>query len=656
MSISQPSQVIYTIDVPEVTDLQAVFQYNFFVPDESVNDSGGIPAWALSRPSSEVNAQFIQYSVTRVPRYVKMNWTPPKLADVGNLVGEQSQRNTSFKTTGAQYGSLILDNISTIVNEDNFSSNTFSSVHFHDGEIDDKIHALISGTYIQQTLEESTSTDNSPHKASQRLLTALPSSISPHFIVKGLTNLLGTNTTHNSVQKVSDVNSANVTLKQGLLDSRYSFPIVDKFYARLKNVTTNTQINTKLMHDLVNRSINDPTSTTAGDMVNLHQYSKQVQKTSNARFSTAIAENDFKTFASFIEVKRTPTSSHTQKYGAELVGFIIDKFEVLANGKTNAYPPIVIESPTIGLTADFQVKFNANYCYTIRSIALFTVPAIDDDTGEVATIKMLISSKPSNKIYVSTLKLDNPPPPGDVNFIWNYQTAQLMMTWAFPVTSEQDIKQFQVFSRSSTAECFQLQKVYNFDDSVVPFPSSETPDASLVEHITSPTCYWIDGSFDPTVNTKQASGIIYAVCAIDAHGQTSNYSAQFVVWFDPFQNKIQKALVSHLGAPKPYPNLYLEGQLFVDTIASSGKSQMRLYFNPQYYYTSDDQNSLTQVVQTNQVNGFYKLNIINLDNLLATEIDITVDDRTTQSPQGKPVSPRQFGPARNIFQARALLR
>ena len=82
-------------------------------------------------------------------------------------------------------------------------------------------------------------------------------------------------------------------------------------------------------------------------------------------------------------------------------------------------------------------------------VAMLTMPAIDDNTGEVATIKILVSSKPSNKVYVNTLQLDAPPPPCDVNFIWNYETSKMMVTWSFPVTSERDIKQFQVYRRSS---------------------------------------------------------------------------------------------------------------------------------------------------------------------------------------------------------------
>ena len=131
------------------------------------------------------------------------------------------------------------------------------------------------------------------------------------------------------------------------------------------------------------------------------------------------------------------------------------------------------------------------------------------------------------------------------------------------------------------------------------------------------------------MNTSESRGYIYALGAIDAHGLVSNYSAQFLVWFDRYQNKLQRRLVSHTGAPKSYPNMYIEGELFVNTIVTSGKPNMRLYFNPQYYYYVDDEHRCVPVVRTKQTGGRYKLQFMNVDNFKSTEVDITIDDRTT---------------------------
>lgn len=638
MSISQPSKEIYVVDVPEIDQLDATYYYNFFVPDESVNETGGVPANILARPGAEVDSSFIQFSISRAPRFVRLNWTLPKLADVGNGLSEQAQRQIAFHTSGEQDGSLILNNVDKVVSEDDFASNNYVSIHFHDGDIDNKVYQLVSGSIVQQTLEESTDVDVSPSKLAQRFVSLIPRSISPHLITQVMSRP--------AAYGASFFKSAGS--RGGLSPRSTSTQYLDDYFKRLKQVTLNTQINSKLIHDLVNRTISDPGASQGPDMVNMHTYTRQVQHATNQRFSPAVSEQDFKTFVPFIDAKKHSTASHVEKYGAEIVGYIIDKFEVNSDGTMRSHPPIVVDSPHAAVTADFQVKFNSKYCYTIRTIALLKMPAIDDDNGDIATIKVLVSSKPSNKIYVSTLKLDNPPPPGDINFVWNYETGKLLVTWAFPVTSERDIKQFQVFRRSSVNHSFELQKAYNFDDSVVPFPDAETPNPALVERVASPPTFWIDDEFSKDVNHTQEKGFIYTVAALDAHGLTSNYGAQYRVWFDRFKNKLQKELVSHTGAPKPYPNLYLEGELFRNTINVAGphSKRMKVFFNPEYYYIYDDSSRNRKVIATQQSGGSYKLQFINVDNLKSQNIDITIDERMTATQRVISYPMIRFGPKR----------
>jgi len=626
MTISQPSKPIYSIDVPEVRGLTATFRYNFFTPDESVNETGGVPAVFLTRPAAEVDSGFVQYSTTRAPRYVVFQWAKPSLADVGNELSELAARNRSFSTTGEQHGSLIQDNLAKVVTEDDFASSGFASVNFHDGQIDDKIHELVSGSIAVQTLSEPVDANNSPHRMAQSFAATLPDHIKPHWIHKAMVSKAGGASYH-----VPPGASAGRGPRLGMLAVGSRARYQDLFFERLKRVATNTQINTKLMHDLVNRSIRDPASTNANDLVNMHQHSKKVKQATDHRQQLVVSEGDYRSYAPYFWVKRFGSSPHVQKYGAEIVGFIIDKYEVAPDGTLQAHPPIVVDSPHVGMTVDYQVKFNAKYVYSARTVALLTMPAIEEVSGQVATVKVLVSSKPSHKLYVHTLKLDAPPPPGDVDFTWNYETNKLLVTWAFPVTSERDVKQFQVFRRADIRHAFQLQKQYDFDDSAVRFPYNELPDPRLVEHLTSPATFWYDDEFDWDVNTSSKTGLIYAVAAIDAHGQTSGYSAQYRVWFDRFKNRLQKELVSHLGAPKPYPNLYVEGTLFEDSIRAAGNKRMRLYFNPDFYYYTDDHDRLHRVVETAQVGGGYKLQFINLDNMKSADLDITIDDRTTQS-------------------------
>lgn len=645
MSISQPSREIYVVDVPEIKNFESIYHYNFYVPDESLNETGGVPSNFLSRPGGEVDLSFIQFSVTRVPRFVEFRWTKPHMADVGNQISERASRDNSFRTTGDQDGSLILRNIDKIVNEDDFSSNHFASVHFHDGEIENKIHELVSGTLVQRMLEEERPSNISHYKAAHRLIPVLPNHINPHYIFKAMTS-------------PAQAYGATFYLPGGSDPSRKTpavatrigtaTRVMDSFFHRLHKVTTNVQMNTKFMHDMVNRTIKDPMSTNSNALMSMHEYSKQVKQAANQRFSTALSEQDFKTFVPFVSVRRQGDTAHHEKYGSKIVGYIIDKIEVLADQTVRSHPPIIVDNAHINTTADYQVKFNAYYGYSIRTIALITMPAIDDDSGDVATVKVLVSSKPSNKVHVSTMNQDAPPPPANLNFVWDYQNDKLMVNWNFPTNSHRDIKKFQVFRRDSIDHSFELQKVYDFNDNQSPFPEAEEADEDLIEKIRNPVTFWLDDEFDWNVHTSREKGRIYAAACIDAHELTSNYSAQFRVWFDRFKNQLQKELVSHAGAPKPYPNLYLEGSLFENTIRTQGNHsrRMKVYFNPEYYYLTDDRNRYVKVLQTKQTGGSYRLQFINVDNLKAANLDITIDDRTLATARTIAYPTVQFGPKR----------
>ena len=58
---------------------------------------------------------------------------------------------------------------------------------------------------------------------------------------------------------------------------------------------------------------------------------------------------------------------------------------------------------------------------------------------------------------------------------------------------------------------------------------------------------------------------IYALACVDAHGLTSNYSVQMEISFNRRENKLVRKLISRSGAPKPYPNAYLNRDLFIDS-------------------------------------------------------------------------------------------
>lgn len=645
MSISLPSREIYAVDVPEIAKFQGEFRYNFHTPDEGVSETGGIPSRALQRSAGEVDAAFIQYSNTRVPRFISFSWKLPHVVDPGNEVSEQAQRNRTF-STNAQNGSLIGDNLDKIISEDQFSSQNFIGTSFHDGEIDDKIYQFVSGSYAMMSLDNQVDGNVGTYKAAHKLSALTPKHIKPHFLFKAMSN-----------------NAKSTGL---VFENTAGKKVYDNYFGRMKEVAVNVQVNSKLFHDMTSRTIVDPNSQFTMDLVNLHKYTRKLQHQAIQRSSLDLSEADFKTFVPFIDIKVRRTAHHHDARGAEIVGYIIDKEEITPDGDSRSHSPIVIDNPKNNLTADYKVKYNATYAYSIRTIAQFTIPAIDNDNGDIAMLKILVSSKPSNKVYVHTVEDLAPPSPADLNFTWDYErvnptTAQhdpesglplentgtpgsLLIHWTFPTNSQRDIKKFQVFRRRDIHHPFELIKMYDFDDSLLRFPNMEDPDPNLIEYLTNPCTFLYDDdfyvgnhNFHDAHQNKRAEGddgnawsssFIYAVASIDAHGFTSNYSAQYQIRFDPFKNRLEKKLISHSGAPKPYPNLYLQADLFIDSIRVDGPNskQVKVYFNPEYYYVTDDEGRMTPTVATKQTQGSYKLQFINTDNQKAASTNIVIND------------------------------
>ena len=328
----------------------------------------------------------------------------------------------------------------------------------------------------------------------------------------------------------------------------------------------------------------------------------------------------------FIDLNVTKASHFSQNQQVKIVGYIIDKSEILKDGTIKNYPPIIAEGVNMSLAVDFQIKYGSIYKYSIRSVAKLTMPAIDVDTGDIASLTVLVSSRPSSAVVIDAIEKVAPPPPSNLNFVWNYELNKLMLVWNFPTNSQQDIKKFQVFRRKTLTQPYELIKMYDFNDSIIRIPDRENPDKSLIEYLSSPSTTFIDDDF--TMDSK----FIYSIAAIDAHGLTSNYSEQFEVTFDRFKNRLKKVLVSHSGAPKPYPNLYLEKDMFVDTIRVDGSSskRMKVYLNPEHYKVIDDEGRIKTEIQTNQIKGSYIIQFINIDNQKSETLNISIDDRTTK--------------------------
>jgi len=602
---SLPSHEAYVVDVPEVTDLTVTFQYNYFVQDEGTNETGAVPSRFLLRSGETFDSATVDLMRTRVPRQVNVSFTP--VMPPGHKAPTEEQQ----KSQAAAAASLIADNIDKIVPEDRFTSQRFVSLAFQDALLDDRLFELVSGSYVQHELERQGDPDVNHRSAAARLHADLGGDVPMGFLegVLGRPNMRGG--------------------RPGF----FGTPLLARVPRPVVNASM--QLNARLFHDVVARGLRDPDGHFAADLHGLYHSSRRVQQQARLRFNPRVSEADYRAYVPYVSVRFDGAAHMPVSRPAEVVGYLVDKTEVLPGGKTRRYDPIVIESAAVGRTVDLRIRYGASYAYTVRTIARFTVPAVDDETGQVALATVLVSSRPSNKAFVRCHEEQAPPPPADLGFTWDHDSERMAIHWAFPPNPQRDIKRFQVFRRSSVTEPYSMLKAYDFDDSTAPVPQREHPAPELVERLDGPRTRFIDEDFGRT------SCFMYALGSVDAHGNVSAYSAQHEVWFDQFKNRLVTRLVSHLGAPRQYPNMYLEADTFVDTMRDSGRSRLRVYFTPECYGVRDAESRTVPMVTTTQDGGSYRLQFVNPDAAKMAVVELRLDDRRTRPDAG---AGSQLGP------------
>lgn len=634
MSESLPSKEVLLIDVPsgKILDFGGEFVYNFYLPDETVNDQR--PAFLrdsslytlLDEPEqNESLKEELRKSnnATRIPRYINLEWTRPSGE---GLIG--NNQNLIQKVS-------IADNLAKVKDEDYFSGNHFTSIYLVDNGTDGKIQYS-----IQRALEEILKSQG---------LDIATLDASPLDVIRLLHQYTSTQIQGNFL--------AESFIEQNTRAAGIDFinkPKFDEFVTttsqKLQTLGLRTSINNKFIHDALITAAQQ-VDNIYGDET-LRVLPDAFIKQSGSRVDTddinKVGLEDYVTdINDIVDFEARSTNTSISEY--QLIGYLIKKTEYFPDGTSVVKEPIVIENPGIANFTDLQVKYGTTYGYTIKSVFLVKIPAIDQ-LGALGMASVLIASQPTTELFIDTRENRPPNVPTDFDVLWNYETNHPYLTWNFPTDSQRDTKYFQIFKRNGINEPFELIKMYDFNDSVTPLSINQmlenNIDPLLVEVLRKrdgtavPKNYYLDTSFNI------GDSAIYAVCAVDAHGLTSNYSMQLEITFNAFKNRIEKRLISISGAPKPYPNFYLKQDLFVDSIKVSNSKNVEVYFNPEFLALQDRSGGDLKLIKTEETSN-YNLQMINLDLQKDKIVTIKIDEvrpepvAGTSSPPGPQVSRRR---------------
>lgn len=674
------------VDFPDPAAVTAVFNYNFFRPDEMVVESAAVEiqdptsegellgkTYVASRTrsaldptsTSEQDEGYFSVQTQRFPMYNSVQWTPvvidnppvdqalvddvaSRLEELVHLAESEESFSSAIYTGYTVspinvYEALVLflealSNISSTpilqaLTESTAEGRVFSSTITPYQRIE-KIYNIIFNNEIGYAL--------SYDSGGESVYTSDLETFDSSMIVQLTSYLVSQFANYQTAHADDNVSSfADFYDNPGFFASygKYFTDIaIDYAFTSENNVSFGSTIHNSLYYDVVKGA--------AQDYLSWHQPSAKGAK--GAALDIALGTNNSSTGATggmfpvvnpvsvVFDEDTSPNPSADNEVAISAVGYVVEKYVASSDsigevGGQDDVAGILISPYADGNQLnDSDLTYGHAYNYSVRAVYLVQVPIInrsliDPSDDQFGYAYILVTSKPNFSNGVQAVDNVPPPPPGNLEFIYDYSDKTLFMHWEFPTNKQEDIVAFQVFRRETTDDPFELIAQYDFDNSVIPYRQQEQmilprlirsdPGKPVVSHT--------DFKF------KKDSKYIYAVCSVDARRLSSGYSSQYEVSFDRYRNKLEVRRSSFPGAPKPYPNLYIIKDTFKDTIQTSEYDDFYIFFDPDAYYISDSAGTNLNLISTSvpdQPKPTYHMNVINLDMQKSQTVDITIND------------------------------
>jgi hypothetical protein len=576
-SISMPSKPIHFFDVPEVKTFTTEFKYNFFVSDESIDESGN------EAINGNLSTRFLRKGTAdtsnlnaRTPRYVKLSF------------GFQDSKKAMFSSRDAKQLSMrseeILEALNTgkIITEDSAAEERYTSMCLGNDSVDVDLENLMRLTLNRYVAGEASIQD-------------------------AITEF----------SKSTNVNSnfISTSMVPPSMNERPQGTNFLPFTSNEKKVRNQVQLNSSYAPMMLRKSVERGLSLFDRSLISNYLISLD-EITEEKDLDVTVDENIFD--IPMLDQQRLKSPRFVSQ--AAVVGVIVEKNRIFGN-KKYPMPAIVITGHRPNEGYDSQVAYGQTYEYVCRTIAKFRIPATLED-GRTFIQTFLVASKPSQKAVVTLTEDRAPDPPQDVNYYYEFDSKSLYITWSPPVNPQRDVKYYQVFRRQSTEEPFELIANLDFDDSLIRSTPVERIDASITTSFSLMPTFYIDSEF------TKSKPYIYALVAVDARQISSPYSTQIMVSFDNQKNKIQKSFVCYAGSPKQYPNWTLKNNFFIDSMKDSNHDKVNIYFNPEAYTLIRGNGEAIPAFYSTTIDPLskYVFQFMNTDRLLEQKFEVRIDD------------------------------
>jgi len=596
---SLPSLPATNVAISTVSNFKTKFVYNFYTPDELIN----APSVLQSNTTNPNTPGFSR----NVPRYVELTWDK-----------FQAQSKDTIKQEFVDIS--IEQNASSISDENSLSLKYF-------------------GTYSQQELSFAQSMQNYLSSLWSRMGYPQTNASIPD-VIKAIHEVTPEEIDQDFLSRYLDyATSKNISIQS-----------TENEINKTENIVTTTNISNRafgnLFYDKVmNDSLMPIDRSSIDNVKELYNRQSYTNETNNKLFASQYDITVDKPI-SVIATDNLPYFGTVYQH----TGFVIERTEIDQGMEVNSVV-YYIEDPSVTQYFDTKVTYNREYIYRIKPVISVQTMGYDVEKS-VSTVTTYLIAGQRTASSIQTIDETPPEPPTDFMIRWDYNLKKPVLTWNFPIDSRRHIKYFQVFRRRDIGNTrpaqlpFELVRMYDFNDLQnangvfynLPVESTsdqrfrflkkgeDNIDAAIIlnpnkvenQTFLSSTSF-VDEEFD------NQGYFIYAVACVDAHGISSNYSNQLGVNWNKERNTIDLTNISTAGAPKPYPNLYLDKDAFVDTVKNEGYSQMTVVFNPEYMNVVDNKGLDLQFLTT-KPDSKYRIQLINTDLQVDQFFDFTIKD------------------------------
>jgi len=602
------------IDLDEVNSITSEFFYNYYTKDERTVSTGKSTIIDIS--SNDQDVEFIK-NQSRMPRSVLLKIKSREKQAFGETSYLGNFANSNIN------GRFISNNIDKIVFEGAVANSRFSTVILKDNQIDETFYNQITGSIAFDDSFSKTDTNSQfvNDLCEKYFSPTAEATQSPSTIRRAFSNLQPAGVAY----APTDARLESIT--EAMRDVRF--------------VEIGFSINHAVINNMILGSVEDMGNIYQDELLSLADNAKAIQQKYVSEMSPSVIDSaDFEMEMAPIY---TVTVDQAESQGLNVnessypIGFYIEKVEFFTdeNGimTSRNMDPIVVDSYGSFTILDSDIKYGATYVYNTKIIYLtaYEATAIDpsgDSPDEVVFAISMVASE-GKKTQVACLENIPPNPPQNLRFNYNFMSNCLDIFWEEPVNPQRDVVRYQIFRRKNTSQSFVLLCELDFDNSTSRVVPLETAPEDKIIRVTGPRKLFRDKSFE------KDSDYIYALACVDARGLTSSYSEQVKVRFNRFKNKIERQRISAPGAPKPYPNLYLKRDLFVDSMNSSGARRMRVFFDPEYadlvrtvIQDAGDGSQNNVDSSLDLISNNYKIQMINLDLQNSQVFNIDIIDNT----------------------------